>query len=104
MKNNKLMLPLIAATLLLSIGYSQGCKGTVKGEKYISPESEVRLLVEGQTIKVVGKDNQEADWLVGKDYYVIHGERLREILEKVHRLTESSYVPEQPEQGEPPVK
>jgi hypothetical protein len=88
MKNGKLTLLLLAATLALSIGYSQGCSGAKKSDPYISPESEIRLLVEGQTIRVINADNAETEWVAGKDYYVIHGDRLKELVEKVNRLEE----------------
>lgn len=68
-----------AATLSLCLAFSTLCScGAGKtGEKYHDPVNDVHLIDQGQTVLV----DHGTPFVVQGDYYVISGEKLKELIE-----------------------
>ena len=90
MKNWKLNLQRlsIAAMCVLSISFLQSCGSAVPkdDESFISHEDAVYLMIEGQRVNVIGKENVGTEFIVGGDWYLISGARLETILRVFHDL------------------
>jgi len=77
-KRNGSTLLLLMGMLLLSTALLIGCSHK-EPEPYVSPESGVYKVINGQDIKVIGPNNKDEVFQPQGDWYLISGEKLKEL-------------------------